>query len=308
MSISITKLLNTLRIATIGPIARGVVHIRRKLRNRRRYPVLWKTPREIMFMDLENYEAESKDFELNKDFFRELVQSRDKLADRIRRNSVIAATILAILITDYFSIDLKFSLFGVQITKFKFFKELLLIGSCALSGVSLLLQSNQYTLESAMHFIILNKFPRELRHIYESQYLPGRTYARYAPTNLPYINTVSVNFWISVIPAIMALAAMLIGFLGYAALLVVLLADIWTHPSVPFWSRAAVGLMSLSYTYGFLYIASTRLKLPYRNYLRLERQMTLRDYWPGQYEFEFGKEYEQEAAEYQWLLTRGYTR
>ncbi|TCU38754.1 hypothetical protein [Rhizobium azibense] len=298
--------LDNLRILLFGPIARFFYRRRSRRRWSRRYPIQWMTPREILFMDLENYEPEGDVFKLDKAMVNEFADARDKLNDRIRRNFSIMFIISAILITDYFSIDMKFSLFGVEVKKFVFFRELLFLLASGLSAHTLIIQNNVYTLENAMAFIISNKVPVELRHLYGNRYLPGGMYSRYIPTNLPYINISRPNYWISIVPVFIMSGALAAVFIGYYYLLMRILYDIWLHPSVPFWSRGAVIAMAISYTYGLLYVAGTRFKLPYRNYIRVEKRNVMKKFWPAQYEEEFGGEYAEDIADDRWMHGRGY--
>lgn len=301
-------LLDNFRILLFGPVARFFYRRRERRRWNRRFPIQWRTPREILFMDLENYEPEGDAFKLDQVMINEFADARDKLSDRIRRNFSIMFIVTAILITDYFSIDLKFSLFGIEITKFVFFRELLFLFASALSAQTLILQNNVYTLENAMAFIITNKVPVELRHLYGNRYMPGGMYSRYIPTNLPYLNISRANFWISIIPAYIMIAALAVIFIGYYFLLALILYDIWVQASVPFWSRVAVIAMAVSYVYGLLYLAGTRFKLPYRNYIRGEQRDVMKQLWPAQYEKHFGNEYVEDIEDEQWMRERGYLR
>lgn len=298
--------LDNLRILLFGPVARVLHRRRERKRWNRRFPIQWKTPREILFMDLENYEPEGEAFKLDQAMVNDFADARDKLNDRIRRNLSIALVITAILITDYFSINLQFTLFSVEIKKFVFFRELLFLMASALSAHTLIMQNNVYTLENAMTFIINNKFPAELRHLYGNRYMPGSMYSRYIPTNLPYINISRPNFWISIIPAYMMLGALAVVLIGYYFLLALILYDIWVHASVPFWSRIAVIAMTVSYAYGLLYLAGTRFKLPYRNYIRSEQRDVMKQFWPVQYEKQFGNEYVEDFEDDRWMQERGY--
>jgi hypothetical protein len=302
----LATLFDNIRVLLFGPVARFFYRRRARRRWNRRYPIQWKTPREILFMDLENYEPEGEAFKLDHAVVRDFADARDKLSDKIRRNLSIMFIISAILITDYFSIDLKFSLFGVEVKKFVFFREMLFLLASGLSAHTLIMQDNVYTLENAMAFIISNKIPAELRHLYGNRYLPGGMYSRYIPANLPYITMSRLNYWVSMIPAFIMLAALAAVLIGYYVLLALILSDIWLHPSVPFWSRVAVTTMAISYTYGLLYLAGTRFKLPYRNYIRDEQRQVLKEFWPAQYQKLFGNEFAEDIADDQWMQERGY--
>lgn len=258
-------------------------------------------------MDLENYEPEGA-FKLDRTMLDEFAEARDKLSDKIRRNFSVMFIIAAILITDYFSIDLQFSLFGIYIKKFVFFREILFLLASILSAQTLLIQNNAYTLESAMAFIIETAVPLELRHLYGNRYLPGGMYSRYRPTNLPYIHITGPNFWISIVPAYIMMTAMLASLLGYYVALALVLYDVWVQASVPFWSRMAVVVMAISYVYGLLYTAGTRFKLPYRNYIRSEQKDVLKQLWPTQYEKQFENEYAEDLEDDRWMRARGYIR
>ena len=296
------------RIFFWGPIARILYFRRKRARYNKRFPIEWRTPRQLLFLDMENYEPNSEEFELNKDLLKTLADARDKIADRARRLIFVVYAAIAIVISRYFGVNLHIPIVGIDPEDFAFVKELLLIFSTIVSTYVVVLQNNIHTIESMMEFIIQKKLPPELAQVHRSMYLYSENFMHHIPVNIPYLVMPKYTYLIKMIPLISVTVAIFGGLIFYYLILNEILMDIWRNPSIPYWSRAAVIFIYFSIANAILFVVGTRFLMPYRNWIRLEKMQVLRDYWPNQFQKEFANEYDIDFNDETKMISRGYLK
>ncbi|KQT04147.1 hypothetical protein [Rhizobium sp. Leaf386] len=89
-------------IALTRPFVVTAYKLRNAKRDRKNLPYVWKTPGQMLSLDLSYYEAESEDFELNKSFVDDLIPARDAALSRTNKLTVFNLIVLATLAADFF--------------------------------------------------------------------------------------------------------------------------------------------------------------------------------------------------------------
>lgn len=255
---------------------------------------------------MELYEPEDPRFELSEEMLEKFASSRDALKERIKRVATVSFLIYALLISNYFALDLEVELIVKIKNKFAGFSEILITAASFIGFYSLILQNNAYSLENFMKAIIKKRVPLELHYVYSARFFPEQTITRYVPVNLPKLNNSDISYYVSVLPVLFGLVvlftqtALMIG-VNYA-----ILSDIWLHPSLPFWSRATVVLVLTNFAFGLLYLASTRFRLPYRDFSLSEEMDVLKEILPEQYDRKFKNFYREDFEDDREMKRRGF--
>jgi len=286
----------------------GAYHWRQRRRDRKRFPWIWKTPGEIIQMDLENYEPESNEFALDKKFIDDLQPARDAARARSYRVMFINMMIFAFLVTDYFSLGLNFTIPGVAVIDKKGVREFLIFYS-SLSGIySMVLQNNLYIMDSAVKFIINNKFPIELRGIYNSKYFYYESVPTVSPKSLPHISFATIHTKSAIIFYCFFLFMMLAYFAAYSLTYILISIDVWRTANLGYWSYATAGASITNGIVSGFYLVFTRAKMPYRDYTALHELMGLPQVAPSQLEKRREEIYGESSRDWLDLVNRGYIK
>ncbi|MBY3301494.1 hypothetical protein HFO04_01550 [Rhizobium laguerreae] len=298
--------LQQLYISVTRPFVMGAYRLRERRRFRKNFPLIWKTPGEIIHLDLGNYEPEGEDFKLDKKFVDDLVVARDAARTKANRIIFVNAMIFAFLLTDYFSIGLKFSIPGVTVVDPKGVRDLLIFFSSVSGIYSLILQNNMYTIESAMKFSILKNFPEELRGIYVAKYFYSENFSAPSPIQLPYISysRLYTKYFIAASVAFMILLLIYLGL--YMALYVTIAIDVWKSARLGIWSYIIAVASITNGALGMSYLILTRMRMPYTDYTVLHELQGLPEIAPSQFERRRNEVYGEGVADYRRLVERGY--
>lgn len=288
------------------PLALKAYRRRTRARLNRRFPVEWLTPASILDRDLELYEPDDLRFALSEEMLEKFAQTRDSLKERIRRISTISFLLYALLISNYFAVDLEVDFIVNVKTKFPGFREILITAASFIGFYNLILQNNVYTIENFMKFIVRKTIPPELYHVYSARLFPDQTFTRYMPTNLPRLTTGGISYYISVLPILFGLIVLLTSLVLVFTVNGAILTDIWLNPSLPIWSRATVVAIIANFAFCLLYLISTRSSLPYRNYSVLEEMEVLKELAPSQYARKFKDFYKEDFVDKEEMKRRGF--
>ena len=132
---------------------------------RKFHPVIWRTPGQLLEMDLENYEPESDQHALTVTTVEKLRSYRDAIDENMRRARQVNLLMFAALVSNYFAIDSDLSFaFGIK-AKFSGFREVFLVALSFIGAYVLILENNVYTINSYMKFII-GQLPEEVRQMH----------------------------------------------------------------------------------------------------------------------------------------------
>ncbi|MGO7181528.1 hypothetical protein ACCT14_11455 [Rhizobium brockwellii] len=300
--------LRQLYISVTRPFVMAAYQLRERRRFRKNFPLIWKTPGEITHLDLENYEPEGDDFKLDKKFVDDLVPARD--AARMKANRIIFVNmmIFAFLLTDYFSIGLKFSIPGVSVIDPKGVRDFLIFFSSITGIYCLVIQNNIYTIESAMKFSILNNFPTELHGIYIAKYFYFENFPPPSPTQLPHISYSQLysNYFLAA--SVASLILLFLYFSFYTALYIIIAIDVWKSASLGIWSYIIAAASITNSTLSMSYLILTRMRMPYRDYTVHHELQGLPEIAPSQLERRRKEVYGEGRADYLSLVERGYIR
>ncbi|PTM95265.1 hypothetical protein [Mycoplana dimorpha] len=287
------------------PIAIAAWRRRNRQRFRRNFPIEWKTPGEIIGLDLQNYEQEAG-FDLNKAMVDDLLPARDAALARSNRLVLTSLVIFAFLAADYFSLSVKISLPGVDVRDIKGVREFLIFFSGLLSTLSLLAQNNVYTLESTIKYIVNNHYPEQLRPIYISKYFWHENYPRYFPTRIPHLLISPIQSRLVDLISLGWLLAMFFYVILFFVIGILISIDVWKNGGISWFSRVvAFGAIANS-VLGWGYFIITRCKMPYRNFLKLQEIEVLGQIAPSQVEAKWQSLYGEGYDDYVDMINRGY--
>ncbi|MBW9052168.1 hypothetical protein [Rhizobium mesosinicum] len=308
MTVSPRTKFQKLYVLITWPFVMTAYRLRERRRFRKNFPLIWKTPGEITNLDLENYEPEDDDFKLDKKFVDDLLPTRDAARTNANRILFINMMIFAFLLTDYFSIGLTFTIPGVSVVDPKGVKDFLIFYSSMTGLYCFIIQNNMYTLDSAMKFVIMNKFPLELRGIYIAKYFYFENFPPPSPTQLPHISYSRIYSQFFMVASVAFLIAILIYFSCYAALYMAIAVDIWKNARLGIWSYVIAGASIANGVLSTSYLILTRIRMPYRDYTVLHEIQGLPQIAPSQYERRQKEVYGEGVADWLSLVERGYIK
>ncbi|NKM14172.1 hypothetical protein GFL85_24655 [Rhizobium laguerreae] len=300
--------LQQLHISVTRPFVMAAYRFRERRRFRKNFPLIWKTPGEITHLDLENYEPEGDQFQLDKKFVDDLLPARDAARTKANRIIFVNAMIFAFLLTDYFSIGLKFSIPGVSVVDPKGVRDFLIFFSSIAGIYCLVIQNNLYTIESAIKFSIQNNFPVELRGIYIAKYFYFENFPPPSPIQLPHISYSRLysNYFFAASVASLILLLLYFGF--YTALYITIAIDVWKSARLGMWSYIIAAASIANGALSISYVILTRMRMPYRDYTVLHELQGLPEIAPSQLERRQKEVYGEGSADYLTLVERGYIK
>ncbi|MGO6682094.1 hypothetical protein [Rhizobium leguminosarum] len=282
--------------------------LRERRRFRKNFPLIWKTPGEITHLDLENYEPEGDDFKLDKKFVDDLLPARDAARTKANRIIFVNMMIFAFLLTDYFSIGLKFSIPGVSVTDPKGVRDFLIFFVSITGIYCLVIQNNIYTIESAMKFSILNNFPTELRDIYIAKYFYFENFPPPSPVQLPNISYSRLYSNYFLVASVTSLILLFLYFSFYTALYITIAIDVWKSARLGIWSYIIAAASITNGTLSMSYLILTRMRMPYRDYTVFHELQGLPEIAPSQLERRRKEVHGEGVADYLNLVERGYIK
>lgn len=259
-------------------------------------------------MDLENYEPETDDPILDRRFIDDLVPTRDAARRLSNRISLINLIIFAFLATDYFSVGLSFTIPGVSIIDKKGVREFLILYASLTGLYCLMIQNNIYILDSVIKFIIGTKIPLELRGIFTAKYFYHENFPSLMPVNLPHISFSRWNTNVAIYTSIIVLVMMALYYCAYLFMYTIIAIDVWKAAKLGYWSYAIAGASIVNTIVGALYMAFTRMRMPYRDYTALHELNGLPQIAPSQFEKRRNEIYGEGTRDWQDLRKRGYIK
>jgi hypothetical protein len=308
MTVSPRTKFQQLYVLMTWPFVVAAYRLRERRRFRRNFPLIWKTPGEIIYLDLENYEHENDEFKLDKKFVEDLIPARDAARTSANRIIFVNTMIFAFLLTDYFSIGLTFSIPGVSVVDPKGVRDFLILFSSITGLYCLIIQNNLYTLESVIKFVLMNKFPMELRGAYIAKYFYFENFPPPLPKQLPHINYSRLHSQYYIIASIAFLAMMVIYFCLYTALYIIVAIDVWKSARLGIWSYVIASGCIINGILSISYLILTRMKMPYRDYTVLHELQGLPEIAPSQLERRKREVYGEGADDWFDLVKRGYIK
>ncbi|WP_105438947.1 hypothetical protein [Neorhizobium sp. T25_13] len=288
------------------PLAVAAFRRRHRRRFNRNYPIIWRTPGEIISLDLENYDSEDDGIKLDKAFIDDLVPARDAALARANSLTLLNFIVFGLLAADYLSLGVKFSIPGVAVEDIKGVREFLLFFTGVVGAIALIAQSNIYTMDSAIKFVITNRLPEALQSIYLAKYFSHENIPRFVPTNIPHITVAKSNSVVTTLVYLGWGAAIVIYLIFYLTIGIMIAIDIW--------KSAGLGLLSRVVAVGYVvnailcwgYLITTRAKMPYRDYFRSQEIEVLSQIAPSQVEAKRSFLYDESNGDYARMVERGY--
>jgi len=262
-------------------LARLGFRYRRDRYFRRRHPVIWLTPGQLLEMDLEHYEPDSDEHALSVSTLEKLRGYRDAIDEKVRRARQINLLMFVALVSNYFAIDSDISFaFGIT-AKFSGFREVFLVAISFIGMILLIFENNINILNSYMRFVI-GQLPEEVRQMHIASHFFQDNMARYAPVNLPRISQTNFNYNVSIIPYFFGLFVVFAAVVVYGGMYFLIARDIWQNGSIEIWSKVSVGVALLNFTFGAIYLLTSRIPLPYRDFRKLDDVEFMREFAPSQ--------------------------
>lgn len=287
------------RLARIG------FRYRRDRYFRKRHPVIWLTPAQILEMDLEHYEAVSDEHALSVTALEKLRGYRDAIDEKKRRAGQINLLMFVALVSNYFAIDSDLSFaFGIK-AKFAGFREIFLVALSFIGVYIAILESNVYTLNSYMKFII-GRFPEEVRQMHIAAHFFSENMSRYMPINLPRISQTPLNSNLSMIPLLFGLLLLFAAVVIYGGMYFLIARDIWQNGNVEIWSKVSVAVAITTSVLGIIYVVTTRAPLPYRDFRKLDDIEFMKAFAPSQLQKQYAEIQSDVIADFNRMVEKGY--
>lgn len=240
-----------------------------KVRERRAFneisPTIWLSSAELIQKDLELYD-EVEGYKLDKSLLDDLVKTRTDLQDKIAKRLVLSFGVFIFLLSNFLSLKIDFKVGGFDLKYGPAVADGLLLVTNMIAVHTLMMQNSLHIIDSTIRTIIQKSIPPELHQIYHAKIFNREHYPSYLPYNLPHITFKPVNTFIGKYTAI-AFLFMLIGSgLIYTILNVWMIFDLIANPKLG-WISISIGLYILTTgLFAFLYMVTTRFKLPYTDY------------------------------------------
>lgn len=286
-------------------VARLGFRYRRDRYFRKRHPVIWLTPGQLLEMDLEHYEAETEEHSLSVSTLEKLRTYRDAIEEKMKRARQINLLMFVALVSNYFAIDsdLTFA-FGIQ-AKFSGFREVFLVALSFIGVYVVILENNIYTLNSYMKFII-GRLPDEVRQMHIAAHFFSENMSRYMPINLPRITQTPLNSNLSMIPFLFGLFLLVAAVVIYGGMYFLLARDIWQNGTVEIWSKISVAVAVTNSVLGILYVLTTRVPLPYRDFRNLDDIEFMKAHAPSQLQKLYEETHSDVIADFNQMVDKGY--
>jgi hypothetical protein len=288
-------------------VARVGFRYRRDRYFRKRHPVLWLTPSQLLEMDLEHYEAETDAHSLSLTTLERLRAYRDAIEEKMKRARQISLLMFAALVSNYFAIDSDLSFaFGIQ-AKFAGFREVFLVALSFIGVFIAILENNVYTLNSYMKFII-GRLPEEVRQMHIAAHFFSENMSRYIPVNLPRISQTPINSNLSLIPFLFGLFLLLTALLIYGGMYFLIARDIWQNGNLENWSKVSVAVAVTNAVLGIIYVVTTRAPLPYRDSRKLDDIEFMKAVAPSQLDKLLNEMNSDIIADFNRMVEKGYMK
>jgi len=286
-------------------VARLGFRYRRDRYFRKRHPVIWLTPGQLLELDLEHYEAETEEHSLSVSTLEKLRTYRDAIEEKTKRARQINLLMFVALVSNYFAIDsdLTFA-FGIR-TKFSGFREVFLVALSFIGVYIVILENNIYTLNSYMKFII-GRLPNEVRQMHIAAHFSSENMSRYMPINLPRISQTPLNSNLSMIPFLFGLFLLVAAVVIYGGMYFLLARDIWQNGTVEIWSKVSVAVAVTNSVLGILYVLTTRVPLPYRDFRKLDDIEFMKAHAPSQLQKVYEETHSDVIADFNLMVDKGY--
>lgn len=271
-------------------------------------PTLWLSPAQIISMDLELYATDEGKEKLDLKLLDDLAKSRDEALSAVKRQTILTFVVFLFLLANYLSIKLDMSVGGFSLKYEAGIPEGLLLLTNLMNAYTLIVQSNVYVLESAMKFLIGHIVPLEMRQLYYVRYFTHENYGSYYPTNLPHITPKSVTSFVRINTGRVFIVALIPFLLLYFACYAALAIDIWQKAALGIWSKLFAVFFFCSWLYGLAFAASTRFKMPYRDYTINHELELLQEHNPERHRERLHEVFGQLNADRRDMEERGYLK
>lgn len=256
-------------------------------------------------MDLEHYEAENEEHSLSVSTLEKLRTYRDAIEDKMKRARQINLLMFVALVSNYFAIDsdLTFA-FGIK-AKFSGFREVFLVTLSFIGVYVIILENNIYILNSYMKFII-GRLPDEVRQMHIAAHFFSENMRRYMPINLPRISQTPLNSNLSMIPFLFGLFLLVAAAVIYGGMYFLIASDIWKNGALEIWSKVSVAVAVTNSVLGILYVLTTRVPLPYRDFRKLDDIEFMKAFAPSQLQKLYEETHSDVVADFNQMVEKGY--
>jgi hypothetical protein len=256
-------------------------------------------------MDLEHYEAEGEEHSLSVAALEKLRTYRDAIEEKMKRARQVNLLMFVALVSNYFAIDSDLSFaFGIK-AKFSGFREVFLVALSFIGVYIVILENNVYTLNSYMKFII-KRFPEEVRQMHIAAHFFSENMSRYMPINLPRISQTPLNSNLSMIPFLFGIFLIIAAVAIYGGMYFLIARDIWRNGNVEIWSKVSVAVAVANAVLGVIYVVTTRVPLPYRDFRKLDDMEFMKAFAPSQVEKQFAEVHADVIADFNRMVEKGY--
>lgn len=286
-------------------LARVGFRYRRDRYFRKRNPVIWLTPGELLKMDLQHYEADPDEHSLSVTNLEKLRGYRDAIEEKARRARQINLLLFVALVSNYFAIDSDLSFaFGIT-AKFSGFREVFLVALSFIGIFILILENNIYILNAYMKFMI-SRLPEEVRQMHLAAHFFLENMSRYMPVNLPRITQTPLNSNLSIIPFLFGIFLLIAAVAIYGGMYFVIALDIWQNGNIEMWSKVSVALAGTNSVLGVLYLVTSRMPLPYRDFRKLDDVEFMKSFAPSQLQKLHADMHSDIIADFNRMVEKGY--
>ncbi|WP_316180146.1 MULTISPECIES: hypothetical protein [unclassified Bradyrhizobium] len=239
----------------------------------------------------------------------EFAKTRDETLGLIKRQTIFTLLVFVFLLANYLNVGLDVSVAGFSLRYSKGIPEGLLLIANLIACYTIILQANCSMLDATIRSVIGLATPTELQTLYLIRYFPHEHFGRYQPFNMPHLVPSRSLRALTRITAILFVMLLIATTLAFSACnLFLLVYHLWINPSFGAWSTLLlVYILALGFV-AILYIALTRLRLPYLDYTVNNELELLGQIDPRRHKMRLQEIYGDLTKDRQDLRDRGYLR
>jgi len=217
-----------------------------------RFPTKWLTYNQRINADLDDAFAENNaDTFFDQDYMKSLVAPIKQQEDWILKLFALQFTIILFLIVGFATKDVTLNFFGVALGNVPGIKEMLLaLSSTAALLILILVSSRDTTIVLAEGITDRTVDPRFV--VYARFVLPSAFNVRfYVPREFNrWIFATKINKSITIFIAFLTVSIMIASIVASLAIQVVLIGEVWRHPTLGYWSYFALAYIGAAYLLG----------------------------------------------------------
>ena len=126
------------------------------------------------------------------------------------------------------------------------------------------------------------------------------------PVNLPRISQTPLNSKLSLVPFLFGLFVLVAAVLIYGVMYFLIARDIWDSGNIDIWSKVSVAVAVVNLIFGSIYLLTTRIPLPYKDFRKLDDIEFIGAFAPSQLPKLYAEMQAEVLADFDQMIKRGY--